>query len=150
MPVPARGGDVVGGETGNQQQFRGASFRLRPVRVHGLRSYDRCVTTLTERSRVRGTVISEVVTRSKGLGHPAGNPGREPRRESRPRGADTRRRCRRPPAGPRAAVRLQPRSGAAVNARADVRCPNMKTINKVRKQLERSALKGWRMRYYMQ
>jgi hypothetical protein len=47
-------------------------------------------------------------------------------------------------------VRLQPRSGAAVNARADVRCPNMETINKVRKQLERSALKGWRMRYYMQ
>jgi hypothetical protein len=26
----------------------------------------------------------------------------------------------------------------------------METINKVRKQLERSALKGWRMRYYMQ
>jgi hypothetical protein len=54
------------------------------------------------------------------------------------------------PPGPRAAVRLQPRSGAAVNARADVRCSNMETINKVRKQLERSALKGWRMRYYMQ
>jgi hypothetical protein len=27
---------------------------------------------------------------------------------------------------------------------------DMETINKVRKQLERSALKGWRMRYYMQ
>jgi hypothetical protein len=27
---------------------------------------------------------------------------------------------------------------------------DMKGITKVRKQLERSALKGWRMRYYMQ
>jgi len=26
----------------------------------------------------------------------------------------------------------------------------MSTVSKVRKQLERSALKGWRMRYYMQ
>jgi hypothetical protein len=31
-----------------------------------------------------------------------------------------------------------------------MRCSNMKTINKLRKQLERSAIKGWRMRYYMQ
>jgi hypothetical protein len=27
---------------------------------------------------------------------------------------------------------------------------DMSTISKVRKQLERSAIKGWRMRYYMQ
>jgi hypothetical protein len=27
---------------------------------------------------------------------------------------------------------------------------DMETIAKVRKQLERSAIKGWRMRYYMQ
>jgi hypothetical protein len=56
------------------------------------------------------------------------------------------------PAGPRATVTRKPKPGAAdIGRAAESRCSDMATITKVRNKLERvSALKGWRMRWYMQ
>ena len=56
------------------------------------------------------------------------------------------------PAGPRATVIRNESTGeAAIGPAAETRCSDMATMNKVRNKLERvSALKGWRMRWYMQ
>jgi hypothetical protein len=54
------------------------------------------------------------------------------------------------PAGPRAAVRNGNEPARAIARPSRCEVFDMSTISKVRKQLERSAIKGWRMRYYMQ
>jgi hypothetical protein len=82
---------------------------------------------------------------------PAGKPGCDPGAGAA--ATDSPRRCRRPigPAGRRRENDIEP--AAAAHGRADVeaRCNAMQTMTKVREKIERvSALKGWRMRWYMQ
>jgi hypothetical protein len=109
----------------------------------------RSVTTLTERSRVGDTIVSEVV-RGWGLKPPGGQTGTR----AKPRAITEDRHDTALPqalAGPRAAVMKQTtiRRGHSSPRRCEVF--DMATITKVRKQIERvSALKGWRMRWHMQ
>jgi len=82
---------------------------------------------------------------------PAGKPERDPGRTERAT-TDQERRCRRPEAGPRAAVTdTKPTGTGAPHARPRYEVHHMATITKLRTKIEHvSALKGWRMRWHMQ